>query len=105
MFLLALLLLIVATAAIFYREYSRPVGSALFAGAWLAVGLISPVFWHPLALVLLAAPLVPYITVGIFLASIMALSAVVTLLMLPAILRAIPSLFFGREIARATRQE
>ncbi len=54
---------------------------------------------------LLAAPLVPYITVGIFLASIMALSAVVTLLMLPAILRAIPSLFFGREIARATRQE
>jgi acyl-CoA dehydrogenase len=58
MFLIALLVLLVATAAIFYREYTRTVGSALFAGAWLAVGLISPVFWHPLALVLLAVPLV-----------------------------------------------
>ncbi len=45
---------------------------------------------------LLAAALVPYITVGIFLASIMALSAIVTLLMLPAILSAVPRLFFGR---------
>lgn len=53
---------------------------------------------------LLAAPLVPYITVGIFLASIMALSAVVTLLMLPAILRAVPGLFFGRDAARTTPQ-
>ncbi|MCL6269578.1 MMPL family transporter [Sansalvadorimonas sp. 2012CJ34-2] len=35
---------------------------------------------------LLFAPLVPYITVGIFLASIMAASALVTLLLLPAIL-------------------
>lgn len=35
---------------------------------------------------LLFAPLVPYITVGIFLASIMAVSALVTLLLLPAIL-------------------
>lgn len=34
---------------------------------------------------LLFAPLVPYITVGIFLATIMAVSALVTLLMLPAI--------------------
>ncbi len=45
---------------------------------------------------LLAASLVPYITVGIFLASIMALSAIVTLLMLPAILSTAPRLFFGR---------
>ena len=33
---------------------------------------------------LLFAPLVPYITVGVFLASIMAISALVTLLVLPA---------------------
>ncbi|TVQ40941.1 MAG: RND transporter [Wenzhouxiangella sp.] len=45
---------------------------------------------------LLAATLMPYITVGIFLASIMALSAIVTLLMLPAILSAAPRLFFGQ---------
>jgi uncharacterized protein len=44
---------------------------------------------------LLAAALVPYITVGIFLASIMAASAVITLLMLPAILSTVPRLFFG----------
>jgi uncharacterized protein len=36
---------------------------------------------------LLVAPLVPYITVGLFLASIMAISAIVTLLMLPAVMR------------------
>ncbi|NVK57056.1 MAG: MMPL family transporter [Alteromonadaceae bacterium] len=35
---------------------------------------------------LLFAPLVPYITVGVFLASIMAISALVTLLMLPAVM-------------------
>lgn len=35
---------------------------------------------------LLFAPLVPYITVGIFLASIMAISALVTLLLLPAVM-------------------
>jgi predicted RND superfamily exporter protein len=35
---------------------------------------------------LLFAPLVPYITVGIFLASIMAISALVTLLILPAVM-------------------
>ena len=48
---------------------------------------------------LLAAALVPYITVGIFLASIMAVSAVVTLLMLPAILSTVPRLFFGKNTA------
>ncbi len=46
---------------------------------------------------LLAAPLVPYITVGAFLASIMAVSAIVTLLMLPALLRLWPRLFFGAQ--------
>lgn len=45
---------------------------------------------------LLTAALVPYITVGIFLASIMAMSAVVTLLMLPAILTTVPQLFFAK---------
>ena len=44
---------------------------------------------------LLAAPLVPYITVGTFLASIMALSAVITLLALPAIITFRPGLFFA----------
>ena len=48
---------------------------------------------------LLAAPLVPYITVGAFLASIMAASAIVTLLMLPAALALWPRLFFGRDVA------
>ena len=40
---------------------------------------------------LLFAPLVPYITVGVFLASIMAASALVTLLLLPALLQSLPS--------------
>nr|WP_230961311.1 MMPL family transporter [Psychrosphaera haliotis] len=35
---------------------------------------------------LLFAPLVPYVTVGVFLASIMAISALVTLILLPAVL-------------------
>jgi uncharacterized protein len=38
---------------------------------------------------LLLAPLVPYITVGIFLASIMAVSAIVTLVLLPATMQAV----------------
>ncbi|TFH86537.1 RND transporter [Billgrantia azerbaijanica] len=44
---------------------------------------------------LLVAPLVPYVTVGIFLASIMAVSAVVTLLMLPAVVATWPDRFFA----------
>mgnify|MGYP002712234486 CR=1 FL=1 len=36
---------------------------------------------------LLLAPLVPYISVGFFLATIMAVSAIVTLMMLPAMLK------------------
>lgn len=44
---------------------------------------------------LLAAPLVPYITVGTFLASIMAASALITLLALPALIATLPGLFLG----------
>jgi hypothetical protein len=43
---------------------------------------------------LLFAPLVPYITVGVFLASIMAISAIVTLIMLPAVMSAFSRLIF-----------
>lgn len=44
---------------------------------------------------LLFAPLVPYITVGVFLASIMAISALVTLLVLPATMTKAKGLVFG----------
>lgn len=40
---------------------------------------------------LLVAPLMPYVTVGVFLASIMAVSALVTLMVLPVMLRALKS--------------
>ncbi|MCP1338179.1 efflux RND transporter permease subunit [Idiomarina sp. M1R2S28] len=43
---------------------------------------------------LLLAPLVPYITVGVFLASIMAISAIVTLIMLPAVMTLFSRLIF-----------
>jgi hypothetical protein len=43
---------------------------------------------------LLFAPLVPYITVGIFLASIMAISALVTLLILPAVMTMVKRIVF-----------
>jgi len=43
---------------------------------------------------LLFAPLVPYITVGVFLASIMAISAIVTLIMLPAVMTTFSRLIF-----------
>lgn len=45
---------------------------------------------------LLFAPLVPYITVGIFLASIMAISALVTLLILPAVMTMGKSIIFKK---------
>ncbi|MBK1733866.1 RND transporter [Halorhodospira abdelmalekii] len=54
---------------------------------------------------LLAAPLVPYITVGTFLASIMAASALVTLLALPALIALRPGLFLketGGEAGKET---
>ena len=44
---------------------------------------------------LLLAPLVPYITVGFFLATIMAVSALVTLMMLPALLKLLSRWAFG----------
>jgi len=46
---------------------------------------------------LLFAPLVPYITVGVFLASIMAISALVTLLILPAVMTMGRRLVFGQQ--------
>ncbi len=46
---------------------------------------------------LLFAPLVPYITVGVFLASIMAVSALVTLLLLPALMTKAKKRVFGRQ--------
>ncbi|NVJ62504.1 MAG: MMPL family transporter [Gammaproteobacteria bacterium] len=46
---------------------------------------------------LLFAPLVPYITVGIFLASIMAASAIVTLLMLPSALNVLKRFLFNTQ--------
>ncbi|MFP4648479.1 MAG: efflux RND transporter permease subunit [Halorhodospira sp.] len=51
---------------------------------------------------LLAAPLVPYITVGTFLASIMAASALITLLALPALIAAAPGIFL-RGAQRASK--
>ncbi|UCF15756.1 MAG: hypothetical protein JSW59_20365, partial [Phycisphaerales bacterium] len=45
---------------------------------------------------LLAAPLIPYKTVGIFLCAIMALSGAVTLLALPAILTLVEKVLFRR---------
>jgi predicted RND superfamily exporter protein len=44
---------------------------------------------------LLFAPLMPYVTVGVFLASIMAISALVTLLVLPAVMTMAKRLIFG----------
>ena len=46
---------------------------------------------------LLLAPLVPYITVGVFLASIMAISALVTLLVLPAAMFLLKPWVFPKE--------
>ncbi|MBN1830944.1 MAG: MMPL family transporter [Deltaproteobacteria bacterium] len=45
---------------------------------------------------LLAAPLVPYITVGVFLASIMALSGIGTLLILPSLITILQSMLFRK---------
>jgi predicted RND superfamily exporter protein len=48
---------------------------------------------------LLLSPLMPYITVGFFLASIMALSALVTLVLLPALM----TLFAGKQNLKTER--
>jgi predicted RND superfamily exporter protein len=44
---------------------------------------------------LLAAPLVPYNTVGFFMAAIMAISSLVTLLVLPSVLRLFQGALLG----------
>jgi hypothetical protein len=46
---------------------------------------------------LLVAPLVPYVTVGAFLASIMAVSAVVTLILLPSSMTIMRGWLFKKE--------
>jgi len=67
--------------------------NAMFAEPGRAIGrnaVVIAIGFTPL----LAAPLVPYITVGIFLASIMAISALVTLLLLPAVMTVAQNLLF-----------
>lgn len=51
---------------------------------------------------LLAAPLVPYNTVGVFLASIMAASSIVTLILLPAIMTALQRFIFPTQTRSST---
>jgi predicted RND superfamily exporter protein len=48
---------------------------------------------------LLASPLVPYNTVGLFLAAIMILSAAVTLMLLPAVMRHLRGRLFGKDVS------
>lgn len=48
---------------------------------------------------LLAAPLVPYKTVGVFIASILLIAGLVSLIVLPAVLRLATPLFFPKEIS------
>jgi len=81
------------------REIYKQTGSfkntmdAMFAEPGRAIGrnaLVIAIGFTPL----LAAPLVPYITVGIFLASIMAISALVTLFLLPAVMTAAQQYIF-----------
>jgi hypothetical protein len=62
-----------ASAAVMFGEPARAISRNVLV---IAIGFLP----------LLAAPLVPYKTVGIFLCAIMALSGVVTLMVLPAIL-------------------
>ena len=50
LFVTALILLAVL-CALFYFDVSLRTGSALFAGAWLALGILAPALWHPLLLV------------------------------------------------------
>ncbi|USE35189.1 RND family transporter [Endozoicomonas sp. SCSIO W0465] len=54
---------------------------------------------------LLFAPLVPYITVGVFLASIMAASALVTLMLLPALLKTGRSYLFKGAVSSSVKEE
>ncbi len=51
---------------------------------------------------LLFAPLMPYVTVGVFMASIMAISAVATLILLPAVMSVLRSALFG-DVGKITK--
>jgi len=75
-----------ASAAVMFGEPARAISRNV---AVIAIGFLP----------LLAAPLVPYKTVGIFLCAIMALSGGVTLLVLPAVLKLTEKILF-RGIAR-----
>lgn len=57
MFLLALLLLILTLLTVFYLETGLKAGSTIFAVAWLVLGLLSPILFHPVSLIILAAGL------------------------------------------------
>ena len=70
-----------ASAAVMFGEPARAISRNVLV---IAIGFLP----------LLAAPLVPYKTVGIFLCAIMALSGIVTLLVLPAILTVLESRIF-----------
>jgi predicted RND superfamily exporter protein len=70
-----------ASAAIMFGEPARAISRNVLV---IAIGFLP----------LLAAPLVPYKTVGIFLCAIMALSGIVTLLILPAILTVLEQRLF-----------
>jgi hypothetical protein len=70
-----------ASAAVMFGEPARAISRNVLV---IAIGFLP----------LLAAPLVPYKTVGIFLCAIMALSGLVTLLILPAILTVLEQRLF-----------
>jgi len=70
-----------ASAAVMFGEPARAISRNVLV---IAIGFLP----------LLAAPLVPYKTVGIFLCAIMALSGIVTLLILPAILTVLEARMF-----------
>jgi predicted RND superfamily exporter protein len=70
------------SAAVMFGEPARAISRNVLV---IAIGFLP----------LLAAPLVPYKTVGIFLCAIMGLSGAVTLLALPAIIKVMEKLLFG----------
>jgi predicted RND superfamily exporter protein len=94
-------------ARVIYRERGswREAVSEIYKGPSRAISrnaIVIAIGFTPL----LVAPLVPYVTVGFFLASIMAVSAVVTIMLLPAVITLIrnPSRLFGAP-ARSTQTE
>ena len=57
MFLITLLSVLVAFAAVMYFNPGLLIGSAIFTAVWLTTGLITPAMVHPVTLVLLAGVL------------------------------------------------